>query len=137
MMCYLDTTFCEGDGCIKFSECPRALTQDVRERAKACGLFISRFTEPKKLHCYRASSINRLLKEVGDEEILLADGFDEALIGTARRISGTLVAVYDRAKCIEILSREMSPEDAEEYFSFNTEGAWVGEQTPIFLETEL
>jgi hypothetical protein len=29
----------------------------------------------------------------------------------------------------------MSTGEAEEYFSFNTEGAWVGEQTPIFLET--
>jgi len=136
-MCYRDMTFCEGGGCLKFNECPRALTQDVRERAKMLGLFVSRFTEPTKLHCYRASSINRLLKEVGEEEILLADGFDEALIGTARRTSGTLVALYDRAKCIEILSREMSPEEAEEYFSFNTEGAWVGEQTPIFTEIKL
>jgi hypothetical protein len=29
---------------------------------------------------------------------------------------------------------EMDHEVAEEYFQFNVEGAWVGEQTPIFLE---
>jgi hypothetical protein len=26
----------------------------------------------------------------------------------------------------------MSQEEAEEYFSFNVEGAWVGENTPLF-----
>jgi hypothetical protein len=28
----------------------------------------------------------------------------------------------------------MTHEEAEEYFSFNVEGAYVGEQTPVFLE---
>jgi hypothetical protein len=28
----------------------------------------------------------------------------------------------------------MSEEEAEEYFQYNVEGAWVGENTPIFLE---
>jgi hypothetical protein len=27
----------------------------------------------------------------------------------------------------------MTEEEAEEYFSFNTLGAWVGEHTPLFL----
>jgi hypothetical protein len=77
------------------------------------------------------SKLSRLL---GDEElILLADGFEEAFVGVGRQF-GKPIAVYDRAKCIEILTRDMSEEEAEEYFQFNTEGAYVGEQTPIFLE---
>lgn len=69
-----------------------------------------------------------------DESVLLADGFENAFIGIGQQF-GKPISVYDRGKCIRILEEQgMSPEEAEEYFSFNTEGAWVGEQTPIFLE---
>jgi hypothetical protein len=44
------------------------------------------------------------------------------------------MAVYDRQKCIEILMRDMSEEDAHEYFEFNVIGAFVGENTPAFIE---
>ena len=69
------------------------------------------------------------------ETIQLADGFEDAFIGIARQF-GKPFAVYDRQKCIDILVErdEMSYEDAEEYFQFNVEGAWVGENTPAFLE---
>jgi len=67
-----------------------------------------------------------------DESILLADGFDSAFIGVARQFN-TLFAVYDREQCIEILMENMSHEEAEEYFQYNVEGAYVGENTPAFL----
>ena len=69
-----------------------------------------------------------------DENILLADGFDDAFIGIGRQF-GKGLAVYDGFKCIQILIEEgMTEEEAEEYFQFNVEGAYVGENTPIFLE---
>lgn len=68
-----------------------------------------------------------------DEQILLADGFEDAFVGIGRQF-GKPVAIYDRSKCIEILMENMSEDEAEEYFSFNVEGAFVGEKTPIFLE---
>ena len=69
-----------------------------------------------------------------DENVLLADGFEDAFVGIGRQF-GRPLAVYDRFECIEILIKEgMSEEEAEEYFQYNTEGAWVGDQTPIFLE---
>jgi hypothetical protein len=69
-----------------------------------------------------------------DEEVLLADGFEDAFVGIGRQF-GRPIAIYDRGKCIQILMRdEMDYEVAEEYFQFNVEGAWVGDQTPIFLE---
>jgi hypothetical protein len=69
-----------------------------------------------------------------DETVLLADGFEDAFVGIGRQF-GRPIAIYDRSKCIQILMRdEMDHEVAEEYFQFNVEGAWVGEQTPIFLE---
>lgn len=67
------------------------------------------------------------------DKILLADGFDEAFLGIGCSCGGKNVAVYDRAKCIKILERDMSNSEAEEYFSFNTEGAYVGDYTPIFM----
>ena len=66
---------------------------------------------------------------------LLADGFEDAFIGFGTRFTYD-VAVYDYNKCIEILAKEMSQEDAEEYFEFNTRGAYVGENTPVFVTVE-
>jgi hypothetical protein len=72
--------------------------------------------------------------------VLTADGFDECILGWTNSWSGharPVRAVYDARKCIEVLMRDgnMSYEEAHEYFSFNTEGAYVGEQTPIFVWT--
>jgi hypothetical protein len=68
-----------------------------------------------------------------DQEILLAEGFEEAFVGVAYQFDKP-VAVFDREKCITILSKDMSPEEAEEYFQFNVEGAYVGPNTPAFLD---
>ena len=69
------------------------------------------------------------------DEALLADGFSEALIGMGTRFMHD-VAVYDYEKCIEILERDMPHEDAIEYFDFNVSGAYVGENTPVFVTVE-
>ncbi len=68
-----------------------------------------------------------------DEEILLADGFEDALIGHVQVFNNT-VALYDRQKCIGILMKRdsMSKDEAEEFFEFNVTGAYVGEKTPAF-----
>jgi len=71
-----------------------------------------------------------------DENILLADGYEEAFVGIARQFNQAF-AVYDRAKCIDILAKDMSYDEAEEYFSFNVEGAYVGENTPAFICSEI
>jgi len=66
-----------------------------------------------------------------DDTFLFADGFDEAIIGVCTK---TFRIVYARSKCIDILSKDMSFDEAEEYFDYNVEGSYVGEQTPIFVE---
>ena len=65
-------------------------------------------------------------------DLLKADGFDEAVIGVVERL-GTQAICYDTEKIIEILMRDMSEEEALEYFQYNIAGAWVGEHTPFFL----
>lgn len=67
-----------------------------------------------------------------DEEILIPDGFEEAFLGVATQFDKH-IAIFDREKCIKILCRDMSYEEAIEYFSYNVEGAYVGENTPAFL----
>lgn len=70
-----------------------------------------------------------------DEDALLADGFDDAIVGVAERSGQPTLVVYDAQKCIEILMQRdgMSEEDATEFFEFNTLGAWVGDHTPLWL----
>jgi hypothetical protein len=68
-----------------------------------------------------------------NSEMLFADGFDEALIGTTDR-EGVKVALYSTSKCIDVLKKEMSHEEAVEYFYFNVEGAYVGPNTPCFVD---
>ena len=67
-------------------------------------------------------------------EALVADGFDEAIIGVGRQFN-TDIVVYDEEKCIKILMERdgMTDEEAEEFFEFNVVGAYVGEHTPIFV----
>ena len=67
------------------------------------------------------------------EGLLFADGFDEAIIGVAERIGMEPVVAYDTNKIIEILSREMTEDEAVEFFEFNILGAYMGERTPIFI----
>ena len=54
MNCYLDKTFCDGNGgkCAKFGPCHRSLTESVKNEADAFGLAIARFTTPEELDCY-------------------------------------------------------------------------------------
>lgn len=68
-----------------------------------------------------------------DPEMLFADGFDEALIGWAQRCGQPALAVYDAQQCVDILARDMPYDEAVEYFVFNIVGAWVGPNTPLFV----
>jgi hypothetical protein len=73
--------------------------------------------------------IDSIVERYEDETFLKADGFDEAIIGVDETSSRL---IYSVSMCIEILMRDMSEEDALEYFSYNVSGAYVGEKTPIW-----
>jgi len=70
-----------------------------------------------------------------NENALLADGFEEAIIGIAERCGQPVLVVYDAIKCIDILEKRdgMDRDEAFEFFQFNTLGSWVGDNTPLFL----
>ena len=66
-------------------------------------------------------------------DLLTIDGFDEAVIGVVER-AGLLAVCYDRNKIISILQRDMSLEQAIEYYEYNILGAYMGESTPVYLD---
>jgi hypothetical protein len=70
-------------------------------------------------------------------EALLCDGFDEAIIGMAERINLGPVVAYDVDKMIDIMIERdgMTYEDAIEYFEYNILGAWMGENTPVYVSS--
>jgi hypothetical protein len=66
-------------------------------------------------------------------DLLTLDGFDEAILGVVERIN-LLVVCYDRNKIIQILMRDMSEEEAWEYYQFKILDAYMGESTPVYLD---
>ena len=74
-------------------------------------------------------SIDDIIDEYPEETFLKADGFDDAII---RLEESTMRLIYSVDKCIQILMKDMSEEEAFEYFSFNVSGAYMGDKTPIW-----
>lgn len=74
-----------------------------------------------------------LIKELySDEELLIADGFDEAIIGVDEE---NVRVVYDVFKIIDILIQDgMSTDEAYEFYAYNILGSYVGEKTPLFIK---
>jgi len=81
----------------------------------------------------KLDDINEYADESG-EEIILYNGYEDAIIGLAYRFGMETSVAYDYDKVLEILSQDMSYEDAVEYFDFNVIGGWVGETTPLFIK---
>jgi len=78
--------------------------------------------------------LDKIIEWFPEDEILKADGFDDAIIGIDEF---SMRLIYSVSKCIEILSRDMSEEDAVEYFDYNVKGSYVGEKTPIWCLDDL
>ena len=78
--------------------------------------------------------LDKILEWYPEEELLIADGFDDAIIGVA---DDSMRLVYSIKKCVDILMKNMDEEDALEYFNFNVRCAYVGEKTPIWCIDDL
>ena len=66
-----------------------------------------------------------------EEECLIADGFNEAVIGIVYGVQPS--AVYSVKKIVDILMEDMSYEDAVEYFEYNVAGSYLGDKTPLYV----
>jgi len=69
-------------------------------------------------------------------EVLLADGFEEAIIG---QCCVSFRMIYSVEKMVEVLMARdgMSSEDAMDYIGYNCIGSYVGEMTPIWLSESI
>jgi hypothetical protein len=84
----------------------------------------------------RFDEISETLAELNDGA-LFADGFESCLIGYTANYHHPHVAIYDARRCIAVLVRRdgMTEDEAEEFLSLNTLGAYVGENGPLFMWT--
>ena len=78
--------------------------------------------------------LDKILEWYPEEDLLIADGFDDAIIGVA---DDSMRLIYSIKKCVDILMKNMDEEDALEYFNFNVRCAYVGEKTPIWCIDDL
>ena len=70
-----------------------------------------------------------ILENYPDENFLIADGFDNAVIGVDEK---SMRLIYSVKRVMDILLKDMSETDALEYFYFNIDGAYMGDKTPIW-----
>lgn len=78
------------------------------------------------------SKLENILNCYDDVEFMVADGFDDAIIGVD---DNNLRIVYSINTCIDILVKRdgMKYDEALEYFNFNVSSAYLGENTPIWV----
>ncbi len=86
-------------------------------------------------------------------EAIMFDDLDDAILGIGKQHGSNSVIVYSKEKCISVffkkfvdeeknkLNRDLTDEESSdlyllaiEWFSYNVECAYVGENTPIFVE---
>ena len=72
--------------------------------------------------------------ETHNPDALLADGLDDALAGYDTK--GRAIYFVDAIIGTLVERDGMTAEEAQEFFDFNIEGAYVGEYTPIYMYEE-
>jgi hypothetical protein len=84
----------------------------------------------------KSTMLEKILVWFPEDDILKADGYDDAIIGID---DASMRLIYSVDKCIRILIdvEGMTEEDAIEHFHYNTKCAWVGEKTPIWCTDDL
>lgn len=67
------------------------------------------------------------------DSVIVLEGLDDAFMGIGVGQDGIPKSVYDQDKIIEILMKDMTEEEAWEYFSFNIEGLKFSNTEVIYL----
>ena len=72
-------------------------------------------------------------------DILLADGFEDAFVGVVESFGAAPKACYNYETILDILMvrDNMTHCEALEFFNFNIAGAYVGEYTPAFIKLDI
>ena len=69
-------------------------------------------------------------------DVLIANGFDDAIMGIVERYGMNPVVLYNKNKCLKILQKRdgMTESEAIDFYYYNIVGAYVGEYTPCYAE---
>lgn len=59
--------------------------------------------------------------------------FDHAILGVIEGFGQEPAVLYDQKKVLAAMAKDMGVDDAQEWFDFNTIGAYIGPATPRFL----
>ena len=84
-----------------------------------------------------SSPIRAAINELDGQFLLIEPpAMDAAIVGLVYGVCKEPVVCYDRSKVIAILMQDgMDEDEAEEFFSFNIESAYMGDATPMFFTT--
>lgn len=75
----------------------------------------------------------QLFELLEENEALIPDGFEEAVVGCG--YGANVVAVLDAERIVNILIEKegMDMDDAIEHMDYNIVGSYVGEKTPLYV----
>ena len=80
-------------------------------------------------------TLTERLLDLGIEDALVMDGYDDCVIGILERYGMEPIVLYDKDKVINKLMENgcESYEGAVEFYEFNQLGGWHGDKTPGFV----
>lgn len=77
--------------------------------------------------------LEKILQTYDQDEFLKIDGHNNAVIG----VSQDMRLCYSKKIIVEnLVNQGMKWEEAKEFYSFNIEGAHVGEKTPVLVDDD-
>jgi hypothetical protein len=102
--------------------------------AQLRGMFVPQWANVPNVG-YVMSELHEQLCDMGVEDALTMDGYDDCAVGVLERYGMEPIVIYDKEKVIEKLVADGcdSYEGALEFYEFNQLGGWHGDRTPGFL----
>lgn len=91
-------------------------------------------TDPKTL--FSSQTTDEMMEWLNEtfEKVLYPVGFENCILGVAERFGGPPIVVLDIEKMLSTLEAQgMNHDEALEYFEYNILGAYVGEETPVYM----
>ena len=68
------------------------------------------------------------------EGAVILEGFDDCIVGVSESFGEEPRIIYSKKQIITKLMKDMSQEDAVDYYYYNIVGGMFGTQNPIFIQ---